>query len=265
VPFSLQRTNRRSRSPSGWLRATASGRSGGGGGAFLGRRFSAGRRPWQLDAGPSCLRETDGDRLFRRARAMLALADVKDLLADELAGLGRGRLSGTLRLTSSSGCGLFGHLVPPAEMTQPRCHLPRGTATCVALAAWGLLLFRTASSSGMSVTLEFLTNCVIYVYLFAVTASVFLLLGYVLGRRIDQLRRFAMTDAFTGLPNRRAFQSRLRDEWTHAKRRGSALSILLIDIDGLKRINDEMGHAVGQLLNRPSRSAANCSDREEAS
>src|SRR5207244_1625659 len=55
------------------------------------RRSRAGR--WQLDARPPRFRQADGDRLLRRARAVLALADMVDLLAHELARLRRGRLA----------------------------------------------------------------------------------------------------------------------------------------------------------------------------
>ena len=47
----------------------------------------------QLDARAARLRQADRDRLLRRSRAMLAFTDVVDLLADELAGLRRGRLA----------------------------------------------------------------------------------------------------------------------------------------------------------------------------
>lgn len=109
----------------------------------------------------------------------------------------------------------------------------------------GLLLLRAAFASVPSLTFEFLTNRLTYVYVFAVTAVIFLAIGYVLGRRIDELRRLSSTDPLTGLANRRAFQMRLREEWRRTRRYASPLSLLLIDIDGLKRINDERGHAVG--------------------
>src|SRR5207248_2956421 len=53
--------------------------------ALLGRR--------QLDAGAARFGKTDGDRLLRRARAVLALTDLVDLLMYELARLRRGRLA----------------------------------------------------------------------------------------------------------------------------------------------------------------------------
>lgn len=117
-------------------------------------------------------------------------------------------------------------------------------------AALGLLLLRATVSSVPSLAIEFLANRLTYVYVFAVTAAVFLVLGYVLGRQIDELQRLSTTDALTGLANRRAFQARLRHEWRRARRYTSPLSLLLIDIDGLKRINDEQGHAVGDRVLR---------------
>jgi diguanylate cyclase (GGDEF)-like protein len=96
---------------------------------------------------------------------------------------------------------------------------------------------------------------------FAVTAVVFLVLGYVLGRQIDDLRRLSTTNPLTNLANRRAFQTRLRDECRRARRSNSPLSLLLIDIDGLKPINDERGHAVGDRVLRTAAHAINTTMR----
>jgi two-component system, cell cycle response regulator len=117
-------------------------------------------------------------------------------------------------------------------------------------AVLGLLLIRAAFTFVPSLSFEFAANRLIYLYVFAATAVVFLALGYVLGRRIDELRRLAATDPLTELANRRAFQARLQSEWHRARRYSSTLSLLLIDIDGLKKINDEQGHAAGDLVLR---------------
>jgi len=128
------------------------------------------------------------------------------------------------------------------------------TATAVVL---GLLLIRAAFTYVPSLSFEFLTNRLTYVYVFIATAVVFLLLGYALGRRIDELRRLSATDSLTGLANRRAFHARLREEWLRARRYGSPLSLLLVDVDGLKRINDEGGHTAGdEVLRSAARSIA---------
>src|SRR5579871_5527619 len=67
-------------------------------GAFT-RRFLrlAPARRRQVDACASRLREADRNGLLRRACAMLASADLANLLTDELAGLGRGGLAGASR------------------------------------------------------------------------------------------------------------------------------------------------------------------------
>lgn len=121
------------------------------------------------------------------------------------------------------------------------------TATAASV---GLLLIRVAFAYVPSLAIEFLANRLTYVYVFVATALVFLVLGYTLGRRIDELRRLSATDALTGLANRRAFQTRLREEWLRARRYGSSLSLLLVDVDGLKQINDQRGHAAGDEVLR---------------
>jgi diguanylate cyclase (GGDEF)-like protein len=69
------------------------------------------------------------------------------------------------------------------------------------------------------------------------------------------LRRLSATDALTGLSNRRALDDRVRDEWHRASRYGSPLALLLVDIDGLKVINDQLGHRAGDDLLRQTATA----------
>jgi diguanylate cyclase (GGDEF)-like protein len=130
-----------------------------------------------------------------------------------------------------------------------------------AAAVLGLLLIRAAFSFVPSLTFEFFVNRLTYIYVFVATAVVFMVLGYVLGRRIDELRRLSTTDSLTGLANQRAFQARLRDEWQRARRYTSPLSLLLIDIDGLKGVNDERGHAAGDEVLRAAAHAINVTMR----
>jgi diguanylate cyclase (GGDEF)-like protein len=63
-------------------------------------------------------------------------------------------------------------------------------------------------------------------------------------------REKAQTDALTGLPNRRSFQWNLRREFERAERHQRPLSLLMIDLDFLKAINDEYGHPVGDTVIR---------------
>jgi diguanylate cyclase (GGDEF)-like protein len=60
-----------------------------------------------------------------------------------------------------------------------------------------------------------------------------------------QLARLASVDGLTGVANRRAFDERFDAEWRRARDGASALSVLLIDIDHFKRVNDTYGHAAG--------------------
>jgi diguanylate cyclase (GGDEF)-like protein/PAS domain S-box-containing protein len=68
------------------------------------------------------------------------------------------------------------------------------------------------------------------------------------------LRKLAVTDELTGLRNRRAFEERLGMEFSMARRRNRELSVLLIDVDDFKKVNDRWGHAAGdEVLRRLGR------------
>jgi diguanylate cyclase (GGDEF)-like protein len=65
--------------------------------------------------------------------------------------------------------------------------------------------------------------------------------------RADELREheLARADSLTGLANRRAFDEALDHEIARSRRAGSTVSVLLIDVDRLKAINDRWGHVEG--------------------
>ncbi|MFN3285993.1 MAG: diguanylate cyclase [bacterium] len=58
----------------------------------------------------------------------------------------------------------------------------------------------------------------------------------------------ATTDALTGVYNRRYMEQRLREELARAGRGGSPVSFALLDVVGLKGVNDTLGHAAGDLV-----------------
>ena len=60
-----------------------------------------------------------------------------------------------------------------------------------------------------------------------------------------RLEKLSITDALTGLPNRRRFNEVLEAEWFRAKRAGEAVGLALIDVDHFKLYNDHYGHQAG--------------------
>lgn len=69
--------------------------------------------------------------------------------------------------------------------------------------------------------------------------------------RLEEARRLAFTDSLTGLANRRAVDANLDDAVDRHRSEGVVVSLVVCDLNGLKRVNDTQGHAVGdQLLER---------------
>ncbi|MGW7264082.1 diguanylate cyclase domain-containing protein [Streptomyces sp. NPDC054842] len=66
--------------------------------------------------------------------------------------------------------------------------------------------------------------------------------------RLEEARRLAFTDALTGLANRRAVDVRLDEAVELHRRDGAVVSLVVCDLNGLKRVNDTRGHAVGDRL-----------------
>jgi diguanylate cyclase (GGDEF)-like protein len=64
----------------------------------------------------------------------------------------------------------------------------------------------------------------------------------------NELRQHAFHDALTGLPNRRLFNDRLEQALYHASRKNKLLSLVALDIDKFKKINDDLGHDKGDEL-----------------
>lgn len=92
----------------------------------------------------------------------------------------------------------------------------------------------------------------LYVYLLLGTSIAFVISGAIAGvlaerlqRANEQLRTVATTDALTSLKNRRYFHDWLEIECARADRAGSSLALVMADLDHFKRLNDRLGHAVG--------------------
>ncbi|HEY0847803.1 MAG TPA: sensor domain-containing diguanylate cyclase, partial [Noviherbaspirillum sp.] len=63
--------------------------------------------------------------------------------------------------------------------------------------------------------------------------------------RTAELKALTLRDALTGVGNRKAFDERLEEEFARIGRNGQWLSLLMIDIDHFKRVNDTYGHQAG--------------------
>jgi two-component system cell cycle response regulator len=72
--------------------------------------------------------------------------------------------------------------------------------------------------------------------------------GDAAGRHLEELARLARTDALTGLPNRRALEEELSRAAARAARAGTPLSVLVLDVDRFKQVNDRYGHAAGDAV-----------------
>jgi diguanylate cyclase (GGDEF)-like protein len=94
-----------------------------------------------------------------------------------------------------------------------------------------------------------------YLYELVGSCGLFAVAGWIAGIRAEQLREaesfyhaLSEHDSLTGLFNARAFRNRYGRLLERAARTGSPLSLLLIDVDQLKMVNDMYGHAVGNKV-----------------
>ncbi|HSP20150.1 MAG TPA: diguanylate cyclase, partial [Myxococcaceae bacterium] len=85
----------------------------------------------------------------------------------------------------------------------------------------------------------------------------------------DQLRRTqqklaeqAITDELTGLKNRRAFDERLAEEFRRAQRYSDPVSLIMLDLDLFKRVNDQYGHPFGDVVLRGAAERIRTSTRD---
>ncbi len=171
-------------------------------------------------------------------------------------------LEGLALLLAIAGIGalVFGGLLPTTSKDYPLEFLfapvliwaafrfgLREAATSVALlsviAIWGTL--HDLGPFARSTPNESLLLLQAYMAVTAVTTMALAAVVSQRNRTAEQLVRLATTDALTGVANYRHFIDTLDREIERSARSGRPVAVLLLDLDGLKRINDRHGHVVG--------------------
>ncbi|MCJ2012238.1 sensor domain-containing diguanylate cyclase [Methylobacterium sp. J-076] len=138
--------------------------------------------------------------------------------------------------------------------TSPRDGIERHYAF-TQIGAWPLVL--NVALSTREIEAEWRTKAFgiggIVLVLCGLTMFLSLLYGRDLRRREAmqaELARLSSTDALTGLPNRRRFEQEFERAWEGARLAGKPLSLLIVDVDHFKRVNDRYGHPVGDAVLR---------------
>jgi diguanylate cyclase (GGDEF)-like protein len=67
---------------------------------------------------------------------------------------------------------------------------------------------------------------------------------------VERIRQLSYLDGLTGIFNRRFFELRIMEEIERARRCGTGLAVVIADIDGFKKLNDEFGHLLGDEVLR---------------
>lgn len=116
----------------------------------------------------------------------------------------------------------------------------------------GLLALRVLShrASLGALAAEWQRDAPAYWYVALSTAVVFTAFGATIGRTADRLSLLATRDGLTGLLNRTGLRECLAAEVRRRARHPAALSLLVLDVDRMKAINDTHGHATGDAALR---------------
>lgn len=87
-------------------------------------------------------------------------------------------------------------------------------------------------------------------YIWPIAGILAAVFGLTIGGLVKKLYSYGYTDALTGLRNRGYFYSKVNYEMKRAKRRRTSLSMLMIDVDNFKLVNDNYGHITGDKVLR---------------
>ncbi len=112
----------------------------------------------------------------------------------------------------------------------------------------GLLYLRLQGDPVVSwptIATDLRSNLYVYAVLALITSLAFALFGLVAGHHVALLTELSHTDTLTRLHNARALSLRLEAETARASRQREPLTLILLDMDRLKHLNDRFGHAAG--------------------
>jgi two-component system, cell cycle response regulator len=187
-------------------------------------------------SGAVYLLDENGDRLFAEVSRGMEPADLEMRLGEGIAGTAASERRTVL---VPSPAGQIRASAEPIETTAVAVPLASGERIIGAIALYG----RTSGE-------QFSTKDSVSLAAFARETGV--AVANVL--RHEQAERLSMTDALTGTGNRRSLEVTLTKEIERARRYGRSISVLMVDIDRFKRINDDFGHTTGdQVLVEVSR------------
>ncbi|MCU0559186.1 MAG: sensor domain-containing diguanylate cyclase [Desulfobacterales bacterium] len=69
-----------------------------------------------------------------------------------------------------------------------------------------------------------------------------------LAQQVEELKKLALVDALTGLPNRRHLEAQLHSRLEELRRSGAGFGLLFVDVDHFKQVNDRYGHDTGDQV-----------------
>ncbi|MBL4812313.1 MAG: GGDEF domain-containing protein [Rhodobacteraceae bacterium] len=122
---------------------------------------------------------------------------------------------------------------------------------CTGIWITGLLLIKNATSIAPE-TMALMVTAILAAVSAAMASSLTLLSDAERARQryVDSVELMSRTDMLTGLANRRAVQARAESALLEARQSRSPFSIILVDIDLFKRVNDQFGHYAGDGILR---------------
>jgi diguanylate cyclase (GGDEF)-like protein len=134
--------------------------------------------------------------------------------------------------------------LPAVLLAIGRCPSRRGAGIA------GALLLPAAGLAGAAAGGRGAPSALVLVAVTAACAGILISVRESLERERDAMRDSALTDALTGVANRRSLRVRTDYEISRHTRSGLSFAVAMIDLDGFKPVNDRLGHAAGDDLLR---------------